>query len=140
MSELKQIEQAIAALEQQRALLGDAVVETALASMRAKLDDLKTQTSSSEAKRKQVTVLFADVSGFTAMSETLDAEVVTGIMNDLWGRLDAAITAQGGQIDKHIGDAVMALWGVDAVSEDDAEFAIRAALEMQSALAAFHYL
>lgn len=138
MSELHQIEKAIAALEQQRALLGDAVVETALASMRAKLNDLKTQTSSSEAKRKQVTVLFADVSGFTAMSETLDAEVVTEIMNELWGRLDATITAHGGQIDKHIGDAVMALWGVEVVSEDDPESAIRAALDMQSALAGFH--
>ena len=64
-----------------------------------------------EQQRKQVTILFADVSGFTAMSETMDAEDVTEVMNDLWKRLDGAIVAHGGRIDKHIGDAVMALWG-----------------------------
>ena len=90
-----------------------------------------------EQKRKQVTVLFADVSGFTAMSESLDAEEVTEVMNTLWAPLDAAITAHGGRIDKHIGDAVMALWGVDQAREDDPERAILAALAMQAELAAF---
>jgi class 3 adenylate cyclase len=55
-----------------------------------------------------VTVLFADVSGFTAMAETMDAEEVGETMNALWSRLDGAITTHGGRIDKHIGDAVMA--------------------------------
>lgn len=137
MTELEQLEQAIAALEGQRTILGDAVVDTALTSLRDRLAVLKAQAVPGEQQRKQVTVLFADVSSFTAMSETLDAEEVTEIMNALWVRLDAAITAQGGQIDKHIGDAVMALWGVDAAREDDPERAIRAALAMQSALEQF---
>jgi class 3 adenylate cyclase/tetratricopeptide (TPR) repeat protein len=78
-----------------------------------------------------VTVLFADVSGFTSISSRLDAEVVAGVMNDLWSRLDKVITDHGGRIDKHIGDAVMAVWGVAATAEDDPERAVRAGLAMQ---------
>jgi class 3 adenylate cyclase/tetratricopeptide (TPR) repeat protein len=138
LNEIQQLEQAIAALEGQRGLLGDAVVDAALAPMRAKLAALQAQAAPpAEQKRKQVTVLFADVSGFTAMSEALDAEVVTEIMNALWGQLDADITGQGGMIDKHIGDCVMALWGVEAAREDDAERAINAALAMQNTLIRF---
>jgi len=124
-----EIKNAIAALENQRAILGDAVVETALAPLRERLAAL--QATGEAEQRKQITVLFADVSGFTAMSETLDAELVRDTMNALWQRLDAAITAQGGAIDKHIGDAIMALWGVAQAHEDDPECAIRAALAMQ---------
>jgi class 3 adenylate cyclase len=113
------------------------VVDAALAPMRAKMIALQAQAVPPEAKRKQVTVLFADVSGFTAMSETLDAEEVTEFMNALWERLDASITAHGGQIDKHIGDCVMGVWGTVTVREDDPERAVRAALEMQAALAEF---
>jgi class 3 adenylate cyclase len=137
LNDIQQLEQAIAALEGQRGILGDAVVDAALAPMREKLAALQAQAVPSEQQRKQVTVLFADVSGFTAMSETLDAEEVTEIMNALWARLDAAITAQGGQIDKHIGDAVMALWGVESAREDDPERAIRAALAMQAEIRNF---
>lgn len=137
MTEIEQLEQAIAALEAQRAMLGDAVVDAALAPMREKLATLKAQAQASEQRRRQITVLFADVSGFTAMSETMDAEDVTEIMNDLWERLDRAITEHGGFIDKHIGDAVMALWGAETAHENDPEQAIRAALAMQTELAAF---
>jgi class 3 adenylate cyclase/tetratricopeptide (TPR) repeat protein len=140
MDEREQLEQAIAALEAQRAILGDAVVETAVAPLRQKLAALAAPPQAApagEQQRKQVTVLFADVSGFTAMSETLDAEEVTATMNALWSRLDRAIVAQGGRIDKHIGDAVMALFGAPTAREDDPERAIRAALALQAELAAF---
>ena len=137
MNEIEKIKQSIAVLENHRANLGDTVVDTMLATAREKLAVLQAQAAPAEQQRKQVTVLFADVSGFTAMSEWLDAEEVTEIMNTLWGWLDTAITAQGGQIDKHIGDAVMALWGVESAREDDPERAIRAALAMQVALAQF---
>ncbi len=59
-----------------------------------------------EQQRKNVTVLFADVSGFTAMSETMDAEEVSDTINALWAKLDAIIVAHGGTIDKHIGDSL----------------------------------
>ncbi len=137
MDEREQLKQAIALLESQRAMLGNSVVELGLAPLREKLAELEAQSRPMEQRRKQVTVLFADISGFTAMSELLDPEVVTEVLNALWQRLDAAIVEQGGWIDKHIGDAVMALWGVETVQEDDPERAVRAALEMQSALARF---
>ena len=59
-------------------------------------------------QRRVVTVLFADVSGFTAMSEALDPEDVRQIMNDCFGLLSKEVYAQGGMIDKYIGDNVMA--------------------------------
>ena len=134
-SEIEKLQQAIAALEAQRLILGEAVVNTALAPLREKLAAL--EPAQSEQQRKQATLLFADVKGFTAMSEQLDAEDLTELMNALWERLDAAITAHGGRIDKHIGDSVMALWGAGQAGEDDPENAIRAALAMQAELAGF---
>jgi class 3 adenylate cyclase/tetratricopeptide (TPR) repeat protein len=139
VNEREQLEQAIAALEAQRAILGDAVVNAAVGPMREKLATLQAQQTVPPAgqQRKQVTVLFADVSGFTAMSETMDPEEVSATMNALWSRLDGAIIAHGGMIDKHIGDAVMALFGTPTAHEDDPERAIRAALAMQAELRAF---
>ena len=139
MNEREQLEHAIATLEAQRAILGDAVVDAALGPMRGKLAALQAQEQALpvEQRRKQVTVLFADVSGFTAMSETMDAEEVSTTMNYLWQQLDTVIVSHGGKIDKHIGDAVMALWGVEAAREDDPERAIRAALNMQKELTDF---
>ncbi len=131
------MEQAIAALEAQRPLLGDAVAELLLAPARAKLAALKSQAHLPDSQRKVVTVLFADISGFTALSEKLDAEDVHDTMNALWQRLDTIITEHGGKIDKHIGDGVVALWGVALAREDDPERAIRAALAMQAEATTF---
>jgi class 3 adenylate cyclase/predicted ATPase len=136
MNEREQLEQTLAALESQRPLLGNMVVDMAIAPLRERLNALQGQAST-EQQRKQVTVLFADVSGFTAMSETMDAEDVSVTMNALWSQLDRAITNHGGTVDKHIGDAVMALFGAPTASEDDPENAIRAALDMQDAIAHF---
>ncbi len=133
--EREQLEQAIALLETQRAILGDAATDAALAGIRRRLQAL--DKSHPERQRKQVTVLFADICGFTAMSESLDAEAVHEIMNALWDRLDHIIAEHGGIIDKHMGDGVMALWGVTAAHEDDPEWAVRAALVMQAELVSF---
>jgi class 3 adenylate cyclase len=128
--EAERLEQAIAALEAQRSALGDAVVEAGLAPMRERLEALRRKSPTSQ-QRKQITVLFADISGFTSLSEASDAEDVTETINTLWGLLDNVILEHGGVIDKHMGDAVMALWGAQTAREDDAERAVRAALEMQ---------
>ncbi len=85
-------------------------------------------------ERKVVTVMFADVSGFTAMSEKLDPEEVTLIMNRCFEALGAPISKHDGVIDKFIGDCVMALFGAPVAHEDDPERACRAAIEMQEAL------
>jgi class 3 adenylate cyclase/tetratricopeptide (TPR) repeat protein len=131
----EELEKAIAALEAQRGILGDGVVDAMVAAAREKLAALEKQPASEQ--RKQVTVLFADISGFTAMAEMMDAEEVHSTINALWQHLDATITAHGGMIDKHIGDAVMALFGAPTAHEDDPERAIRAALAMQQAIPEF---
>jgi class 3 adenylate cyclase/tetratricopeptide (TPR) repeat protein len=132
MTDRDQLELAIAAQEELRGSVPDEVIDVAVAALRERLATV----GRSEARRRQVSVLFADVSGFTAMSEQLDAELVADAMNELWSRLDAVITGHGGRIDKHIGDAVMAVWGADQVREDDPERAVSAGLELHRVLAA----
>jgi class 3 adenylate cyclase/tetratricopeptide (TPR) repeat protein len=135
MNEIDELKHAIDALESQRAALGDEVVEVALSSLREKLQKLQgVERVPSERQRKQITVLFADTSGFTAMSETMDPEEVTELINGLWERLDRVILDHGGVIDKHVGDGVMALFGTPVSHEDDPERAVRAALKMQEAI------
>ena len=140
------LEQAIQALESQRSVLGDDVVNAALGPLRARLASLHPGSAApapavdgpGTRQRRILTILCADLSGFSAMSEMMDAEDVRDTMNDLWLRLDNAITAQGGHIDKHLGDGVIALWGADESREDDVERAIRAALAMQAEVNSFH--
>lgn len=136
MSSREQLEQSLTGLESQRAFLGDDIVDPAISAIRLQLSALDS-SSNSKKQRKQVTILFADVSGFTAMSAIMDAEDVREMMNALWWQLDQCILDHNGRIDKHIGDAVMAVWGVDGAREDDPEQAVRAALAMQTAVYAF---
>jgi class 3 adenylate cyclase/tetratricopeptide (TPR) repeat protein len=138
MSEIENIEKAIAALEAQREILGDAVVDAALAPLRENLVNLQKQQSWGQRQRKQVTVLFSDISGFTPLSETMDPEEITEIIDGLWSVIDNAIVAHGGLIDKHIGDAVMALFGAPIAREDAPESAIRAGLDIKKAV--FEYI
>jgi predicted ATPase/class 3 adenylate cyclase len=135
-NEIARLRAAMAALESQRAVLGDGVVEAGLSPLRDSLAALEARRRP-EPQRKLVTVLIADLSGFTALSETQDAEDIAAGMNDLWLLVDRVIIEHGGWIDKHVGDAVIALWGATAAREDDPERATRAALAMQAAVAAF---
>jgi class 3 adenylate cyclase/tetratricopeptide (TPR) repeat protein len=88
-------------------------------------------------ERRMVTVLFADVIGFTSICEQLDPEQVRSLMNDCLGGVAAVIQQEGGYIDKFIGDAVMALFGAPVAHEDDPRRACRAALAMQEFLGGF---
>jgi len=97
--ESERIRQAIDALSAQRATLGDDVVDTALIALQKRMADISERSAPHQ--RKQATVLFADVSGFTALAENLDAEDLHTIMNELWKRLDLAIHNRKGTIDKH---------------------------------------
>ena len=83
-----------------------------------------------EANRRTITVLFADLSGFTTMSERLDPEVMQALQNELFEELTAAVQNFGGFVDKFIGDALLALFGAPSAHEDDPERAVRAALDM----------
>ncbi len=137
MSESEKLEQAIAALEAQRAILGNAVVDTALIPLREKLASLLVVQEEGEAyaqQRKIITVLFADLPELTTLAEHYDAEDMRDASNALWEQLDAVILAHGGKIDKHMGSSVMALWGAESVAEDDPQQAIRAALGMKKIL------
>jgi class 3 adenylate cyclase len=85
---------------------------------------------SSESERKQVTVFFSDMSGYTAMTEKLDPEEVKEIMGRIFGEVAQVVVRYEGFIEKFIGDSVMALFGVPSTHEDDPVRAIRAALEI----------
>lgn len=151
--EVDDLRQAIRALENQRSLLGEAVAETALAPLKARLAELETLLQLGQGalapeaapaaalaleiageQRKLVTVLFADLVGFTALSEGMDPEDVHLITNAYFQRWTAAIEALGGSVEKFIGDAVMAVFGLHQAGEQDPENAIRAALEMRAQL------
>ena len=82
-----------------------------------------------------MTVLFADLVGYTALSEIRDPEQVKNLVDGCFERLVADIDAFGGRVDKIIGDAIVALFGAPTAHEDDAERAVRAALRMQETLA-----
>ena len=88
--------------------------------------------------RRLVTVLFADISGFTSLSEKLDPEVVRDLITACFDHLVPCIERYGGTIDKFIGDEVMALFGAPVAHENDPERALRAALEMRDALSDFN--
>src|SRR3954449_10917588 len=86
-------------------------------------------------ERRQVTVVFADLSGYTAVAETMDPEAVKGLVERCLRRLGDEVERYGGTVDKYIGDNVMAIFGAPVAHEDDAERAVRAALGMQDAMA-----
>ena len=90
-----------------------------------------------EGERKQVTVLFADVSGFTALSERLDPEEVHGIMDRCFRILTDEVHRYEGTINQYTGDGIMALFGAPIAHEDAPERAVRAALGMQASLKHF---
>jgi class 3 adenylate cyclase/tetratricopeptide (TPR) repeat protein len=81
--------------------------------------------------RKTVTVLFCDVAGSTAMGERLDPESLRRVMDRYFQAMRAPIERNGGTVEKFIGDAVMAVFGIPRVHEDDALRAVRAAAEMR---------
>jgi class 3 adenylate cyclase/tetratricopeptide (TPR) repeat protein len=89
-------------------------------------------------ERRPVTILFADIAGFTSLSERLDAEDVRDLTTECFRRLVNEATALGGMVDKFIGDAVMVLFGAPTAHEDDPVRAARAALAMQRALEQFN--
>jgi class 3 adenylate cyclase/predicted ATPase len=85
-------------------------------------------------ERRQVTVLFADLSGYTAVAERMDPEAVKALVDRALMRLGQEVERYGGMVDKYIGDNVMAIFGAPVAHEDDAERAVRAGLGMQAAM------
>ena len=88
------------------------------------------------AERRLVSILFADLVGFTTLSEHRDPEEVRELLSGYFERCRTLIERYGGTVEKFIGDAVMAAWGTPVAREDDAERAVRAALSLNQAVTA----
>jgi adenylate cyclase len=84
--------------------------------------------------RKQVAILFSDLRNFTTMSEAMQPEEVVEMLNEYLTAMVTAIRKHGGIIDKFVGDAVIAVWGIPDSAESDVENSVKAALEMRKAL------
>ena len=91
------LERAIAEQERLRGTVDDGVLDLTIGALRAQLDALAAPPP--DRRRRQATVLFADVRGFTALAERLDAEVVSDVMDDVWARIDGIIVEHGGGIE-----------------------------------------
>src|SRR5262249_56752130 len=87
-------------------------------------------------ERRLVSVLFAVLVGFTSLSEARDAEEVRELLSRYFDNCRRLIELYGGTVEKFIGDAVMAVWGTPTATEDDAERAVRAALDLVAAVSA----
>ena len=141
MTNREQILQAIVTLKAHRPVLGDAVVDPAIAGLRQALAVQGSDANGAahfEGERKVVTVMFADISGFTAMSEIMDPEAVRELINGCFERLVRVIEKYGGTVEKFIGDAIMTIFGAPVAHENDPERALLAALEMMDALEEFN--
>jgi class 3 adenylate cyclase len=88
--------------------------------------------------RKTVTVVFSDVTGSTALGERLDAEALRRVMSRYFDEMQGVLEHHGGTVEKFIGDAVMAVFGIPQLHEDGALRAVRAAVEMRERLAALN--
>ena len=96
--------------------------------------DHGTEVKLDQGAKKDVVILFSDIRGFTTMSEHMDPDEVATMLREYFTEMVDIIFRHGGTLDKFIGDAIMALWGAPFGSEDDADKAIRAAIDMQRKL------
>lgn len=87
---------------------------------------------------KEVTILYADIKGFTTMTEVMSPDEVADLLNEYYSIMTSRIFANGGTLDKFMGDAVMAIWGSPVEHPDDAARAVRSAVEMQQAVEALN--
>jgi class 3 adenylate cyclase/tetratricopeptide (TPR) repeat protein len=97
---------------------------------------VRTAAAALSSERRLVTVLFADLVGFTSLSEAQDPDEVRESLSRYFDTCRTLIGRYGGTVEKFIGDAVMAVWGTPVAQEDDAERAVRAALDLVQAVAA----
>src|SRR5208283_4311525 len=91
-----------------------------------------------ESDRRLATVMFADISGFTAMSEKMDPEEVSQVMKECFSMMEKIIEEYGGTIDKFMGDCVMVLFGAPKAQEDAPHRALNTALKIRNSLQMFN--
>ncbi|MBC7941235.1 MAG: adenylate/guanylate cyclase domain-containing protein, partial [Chitinophagaceae bacterium] len=133
-TEQQQLEHAISALEAQRPLLGDAMVDMAVAPLKAKLAALLGSTAAHPTGPtqvlKQVSILFLDVVGSTTLSQHLDPEAISAVMDDALSRGTVIVQAHRGKVLQYAGDNILAAFGADEAREDDAERAVHCGLAL----------
>ncbi|WP_162245888.1 MULTISPECIES: adenylate/guanylate cyclase domain-containing protein [unclassified Roseateles] len=133
-TEQQQLQAAIHALQAQRELLGDAVVDASIGALRAKLAAVADAAApASKAVQppqalRQVSILFVDVVGSTTLSQQLDPEETSAVMDGFLRRGTATVQAHGGRVVQYAGDSMLAVFGVQEAAEDDAERAVRCGL------------
>jgi len=133
MDEQQQIEAGIAALQAQRAVLGDAVVEAAVAPLRARLRELHSPSGARAGSRqtlRHVSVLFLDVVGSTSLASVIDPEDVHELMDSTLAACTEVVCAHGGTVLQYAGDSVLAAFGTPQAREDDTECAVRCGLAL----------
>jgi class 3 adenylate cyclase/tetratricopeptide (TPR) repeat protein len=128
--QIANLKQAIAALESQRATLGNAVVDSGLASMRKQLAELQRQPELPSQQRKLATILFTDVVGSTRLGRHLEPDEVLEMIDAALKRLAGAVDQQGGHVTRFQGDGFKAVFGVPVAHENDPEQAVLAGLEI----------
>ena len=129
------LEAALVALEAQRAVLGDEAVDIALKGIRLQLVELQTQSHKapqSSGERRQATIAFSDLCGYTAMSEKLDPEEVRELMSQIKTGAIRIMESHGGIVNQFIGDEVVSLFGIPTASKDDPIRAVRAVCELHN--------
>ncbi|HSC97636.1 MAG TPA: adenylate/guanylate cyclase domain-containing protein [Casimicrobiaceae bacterium] len=131
-SELQQLERTIQGLESHRALLGDAVTDAALGPLRSRLAALRAGPGVQHQVPvlKHVTILFMDVVGSTSLSQHLDTEETSAVMDGVLSRGTAVVEAHRGKVLQYAGDSILAAFGADRAAEDDAERAVRCGLAL----------
>ncbi len=134
-AEIRALEAGVAGLEAQRATLGDAVVDAALAGLRARLAALRTAQGAGSAAAparslKQVSMLFMDVVGSTTLSQHLDPEETGALMDSVMQRGTALVAAHGGRVVQYADDSLLGVFGLEEAAEDDAERAVRCGLRL----------
>lgn len=102
------------------------------------VEDIARRGLASNAEHREVTVLFADLRGFTALCEDLEPEVIVGVLNGYFARMSHAIAAHNGHVSKFIGDGILAIFGALERNPWQTDDAIRAGLAMRTEMAAYN--
>ena len=130
-TDLTPLRAAIAALEAQRPLLGDALVDKAVAPLRAQLEARSAPPTAEPAQAlRQVSILFLDVVGSTTLSRRLDPEAISAVMDDALARGTAIVQAHQGKVLRYAGDNILAAFGAHEAREDDPERAVHCGLAL----------
>ncbi len=140
-AQIEKLRASIKGLEEQRSVLGAAIVDPALAALRQQLSALEEQAVAHAAQaipveeRRLVTILFFDIVGSTGMAEKLDPEEWRQVVQKVHTALGAAVSVHHGSVAQYLGDGLLAFFGSKEASEHDPENAVRAALDGQAAVA-----